>query len=267
MCSTSPVGGQDFVGHVGRGLHEIQIGFALEPLLDDFHVQQPQKSAAEAEAQRIARLGLELEAGVVDAQLVQLFAQLFEILAVRRIQPAVHHALRRPIAGQRLGRVVAGHAHRVAHVNLAQRLDIADQVAHLPGLQLVARAALRHELPQLEHVVGRGRLEKANLLSFAHGAVHDPHIGDRAAVLVVVAVEDHRLQRRFRVALRRRHAFDDRFQQFFDSLAAFAAGPQHFLRMNGQHRFHLGDHFVGRACLRSTLFSTGTIVRLFSMAE
>ena len=42
------VAGEDFVGNVGRRLHQVQIGLLLEPLLDDLHVQQAQESTAEA---------------------------------------------------------------------------------------------------------------------------------------------------------------------------------------------------------------------------
>ena len=37
---------------------------ALEPLLDDLHVEQPEEAAAEAEAQRVGGLGVEGEGGV-----------------------------------------------------------------------------------------------------------------------------------------------------------------------------------------------------------
>ena len=57
---------RDLVSHVRRGLHQVDVGLLLEPLLDDLHVQQAQKAAAEAEAQRVARFRLELEAGIVD---------------------------------------------------------------------------------------------------------------------------------------------------------------------------------------------------------
>ena len=45
---------------------------------------RPEKAAAEAEAQGVARLRLELEAGVVDRELVERVAQLLEVLAVGR---------------------------------------------------------------------------------------------------------------------------------------------------------------------------------------
>ena len=85
--------GRDFVRHVRSGLHEVDVGILLQPLLHDLHVQQAQEAAAEAEAERIARFGLEIEAGVVDRKLVERFAQLLEILAVGRIQAAEDHPL------------------------------------------------------------------------------------------------------------------------------------------------------------------------------
>jgi hypothetical protein len=48
---------------------------ALEPLLDDLHVEQAQEAAAEAEAERDRALGLEAEAGVVEVELLHRLAQ------------------------------------------------------------------------------------------------------------------------------------------------------------------------------------------------
>ena len=36
----------------GRGGDQVEVEFALEPLLDDFQMQQPEEAAAEAEAER-----------------------------------------------------------------------------------------------------------------------------------------------------------------------------------------------------------------------
>ena len=101
--SVSPLLVVNLVRDVRRGLHQIDIGILLEPLLDDFHVQQAQEAAAEAEAERVARFGLEFEAGIVDRELVERFAQLLEVLAVRRIEAAEDHPLRLFVAGQRVG--------------------------------------------------------------------------------------------------------------------------------------------------------------------
>ena len=50
---------QDLIGDVGRCLNQGQVALALQPLLDDFHVQHAQEAAPEAETERVGRLGLE----------------------------------------------------------------------------------------------------------------------------------------------------------------------------------------------------------------
>jgi hypothetical protein len=69
------VGQLDAVAHRRRRLHEVEVVLALEPLLDDLHVQQAEEAAAEAEAERVAGLGLERERAVVEAQLLERLAQ------------------------------------------------------------------------------------------------------------------------------------------------------------------------------------------------
>ena len=63
--------------------------------------KQPEKAAAEAEAERRGGLHLEIEAGVVEAQLGHGLAQIVELAGVDREQPAEHHRLSRLEAFQR----------------------------------------------------------------------------------------------------------------------------------------------------------------------
>src|SRR5260221_9728893 len=142
--------GENLIGDVRGRLHHVEIRFPFEPLLNDLHVEQSEEAAAEAEAQGVARLRLEFETWIVDVKLRERVAQLLEVLPIRRIETAINHALRWPIAGQGFGRLVAGGRHRVANVNVADRLDIADQITDLPGLKLAARASLRNELAAFE---------------------------------------------------------------------------------------------------------------------
>ena len=44
---------QEFILNARRGGNKIEIILAFEPFLDDFHMQKPQKAAAEAEAERL----------------------------------------------------------------------------------------------------------------------------------------------------------------------------------------------------------------------
>ena len=53
------------VHHAGGGGDQIQIVLPLQPLLDDLHVQKPQKAAPEAKTQGHRGLRLEGEGGVV----------------------------------------------------------------------------------------------------------------------------------------------------------------------------------------------------------
>ena len=50
--------GNDLEHHRGRAGDEVEAVFALEPLLDDFHVQHAEKTTTKAETQRPRRFGL-----------------------------------------------------------------------------------------------------------------------------------------------------------------------------------------------------------------
>ena len=66
-----PIGFRHPVHNVGGGGDEVKIVFPLQPLLDDLHVQQPQKAAAEAKAQGDGAFQLVDEGGVVQLQLFE----------------------------------------------------------------------------------------------------------------------------------------------------------------------------------------------------
>ncbi|KPC74051.1 hypothetical protein ADL26_11750, partial [Thermoactinomyces vulgaris] len=79
----------DLVDHVGRGRDQVEVELALEALLDDLQVEQAEEADAEAEAERGGRLGLVLERGVVELQLVEGFAEVAVVGAVDRVEPGV----------------------------------------------------------------------------------------------------------------------------------------------------------------------------------
>ena len=83
---------------------EVEVELALEPLLDDLHVEQAEEAAAEAEAERHRALRLEGEAGVVEVELLERLAQERVVLAAERVDAGEDEALGRLVAGQRLGR-------------------------------------------------------------------------------------------------------------------------------------------------------------------
>ena len=58
-------GGFHFIDNRRRGGDEVEVVFALQPLLHDFHVQHAEEAAAEAKAQRLRGFRLVKERGVV----------------------------------------------------------------------------------------------------------------------------------------------------------------------------------------------------------
>ena len=152
-----PVGQVGPVGHRRGGGDEREVELPLEPLADDLHVQQPEEPAAEPEAERARRLGLVGEAGVVEPQLLQGVAQVGQLVAVDREQPAEDHRLRVAVAGQGLGGRVGGGGHRLAGAGPADVLDAGDQVADLAGAELVDRDGDRRpDADLLDLVVAAG---------------------------------------------------------------------------------------------------------------
>ena len=61
---------------------EVEAELALQPLLDDLHVEQAEEAAAEAEAERHRALGLVGEARVVEVELLERIPEERVVLAV-----------------------------------------------------------------------------------------------------------------------------------------------------------------------------------------
>ena len=87
------VGEQHLVDDRRRAGDQVQIVFALEPLLHDVHVQQPEESAAKAEAERGRHLGLEMQRRVVELELLEGVAELLVVVRAHREQAREHARL------------------------------------------------------------------------------------------------------------------------------------------------------------------------------
>ena len=73
-----------------RGGDEVEVVLALEPLLDDLHVEEPEEAAAKPEAERLRRVGLEDERRVVHVELRERVAQILVLRRVRREDAGEH---------------------------------------------------------------------------------------------------------------------------------------------------------------------------------
>ena len=77
----------------------------------------------------------------------------------------------------------------------------------------------------------RARLHRDDRLVLGEGAVDHAHVGDDAAVLVELRVEDQRPRRSLAIALGRWNASDDRFQDLAHAGAGLRRDPQDVVRL------------------------------------
>ena len=204
---------------VGHGGDELEAVLALEALAHDVHVQEAEEAAAEAEAERDRALGLVGERRVVQLELLERVAELLELVALGREQAGEHHRLHDLVARQGFAGRALLVRDRVAHAHLRHVLDAGDDVADLPGLEPVGRLHLGPEVAELLDLRVLVGAHEADELALGEAAVDDAHVGDDAAVLVVLAVEDERARRRVDVSLRRRRPRHDRVEDGVHALA------------------------------------------------
>ena len=62
------VGLVDFVDDGWRGRDEVEVEFAEQAFLDDFHVEEAEESAAETHAEGLGAFGFVMQRGIVEAE-------------------------------------------------------------------------------------------------------------------------------------------------------------------------------------------------------
>ena len=210
------VGQMHAVDDRGGGRQQVEVELAGQPLLDDFEMQQAEKAAAKAEAQRHRGFGLVFEAGVVEAQFGEAVAQPLVIGGVGREQAAEHDRLHRLEAGQGRGGGAAVLGDRVADAAIGDGLDAGGDEADLARPQRIDRNALWGEdADPLDGVHGTGR-HQPDFLPGLQRAVLDPHQNDDAEIGVVPAVDQQCLERRCGVARGRRQPGHQGFEHALD---------------------------------------------------
>src|SRR5437764_981556 len=104
---------------------------------------------------------------------------------------------------------------------LSMRSSLLSPIA---GDQVFLASRRWRERADLAHLVLAPIRHEHDLLARAHRPLDDAHQHDHAAVAVVPAVEDERLERSRRIALGRRHVVDDLLEQLLDAGALLGAG-------------------------------------------
>ena len=133
------VGEGEVVDNAGGGGDEIEIEFPLQTLLNDLHVEKPQKAAAEAEAQGSGGFRLIGKGSVIELQLFQCLPQIGIFGAIGRVDAAEHHGIDAAVAGKRCGSGVFGTGDGIAHTGIGNGFDAGGEIANLAGGDLLPR--------------------------------------------------------------------------------------------------------------------------------
>ena len=228
------------VDDVGGGGNQIEIVFPLQTLLNDLHVQQPQKAAAEAEAQSNGAFRLVAHGGVVELQLFQRVPQVLILSAVGGVDAGEHHGLGGTVAGQGLGGGIFHAGDGVADPGVRHGFDGGGDVAHFTGAQGVrgVQSAGNHGA-HFHHLVDRAGGHHFDVHAGLHRSLLDAGVDDDAPVGIVLAVEDQRLQWRVPLSGGGGDVPDDHFQHGGDVDAVFGGNLGGVLGGNADDVFDL----------------------------
>ena len=108
----------DFINNARHGGNKIKIIFSFEPFLNDFKMQQPEKAATKAEAERTGR-----KRGIVELQLFKSITQSLIIRTVCRINTAEHHGIYFFITRKRLFCRISSGCYSIADTGIMHRFD------------------------------------------------------------------------------------------------------------------------------------------------
>ena len=206
------VGEVDLVADAGRGGDEVEVELALQALLNDFHVQQAEEAAAEAEAEGDGAFRLEEEGGVVELEFFERVAKQGVLVGIDGVDAGEDHGLDFFKAGQGVGGGARVFGDGVADAGVRDVFDGGDEEADFAGGKLLDLDGLGSEDAHGLDVEDFAVPHEADPHAFAHAAVDDAGEDDDAAVGIEPGVEDEGLERGFGIAFGRRKSVDDGFE-------------------------------------------------------
>ena len=148
------VGLVDLVADAGRGGDELEIEFAFEALLNDFHVEQAEEAAAEAEAEGDGTFGLEEEGRIVQAKFFERFAQSRVLVGIDGVESGENHGLDFFEAGEGFDGGIGVVGDGVADFGVGDVLDVGDDEADFAGFEFIDLHRLGREHAESFRVEG-----------------------------------------------------------------------------------------------------------------
>ena len=175
----------DVIDNRWRGCDQIDVILALDPVADHLEVQQAEETTAEAETKSGRCFHLEAEGRVVQRQLFDAVAQVFEFGGVHGEQTTEHHGLRRFKARQRALGAFFLVRDRIADPRVAHLFDRRGQKTDFTGVEAVDFGHGGAENADAVNVVHRPVLHHADTVALFQLTIHDPHQNDDTQIAVV----------------------------------------------------------------------------------
>ena len=233
------VGHVDFISHRGCRRNQVKIKLAPQPLLNNFHMQQPEKTAAEPQPQSGRIFVLIIDARIVELQLGQSVFQTLVLTAVNRKNRTEHDRHRRLKPVQRRGAGIFVVGNRIADPAVADALDARGQKTDLPRIQRLNVLHFRRKNTDFFHLISRVAAHHPYLHFLFQHAVLNPHQNYHAQIRIIPAVNQQRLQRRFGTALRRREPMNNRLKQILHAQTGLAGSFYRVGRIQPDDVFNL----------------------------
>ena len=249
--------GIDVVANVRHGGDHVHVKLAVQSFLHDLHVEQPQKSATETEAQSHRTLRLESEAGVVQLQFLQTGSQVLVVFRFDGIYAGKDHRFGFFEAIDSLVTRTCHMGDGVAHFHFGRGLDAGDDVSYVTCAYLFARTHVEPQDSYLVGVVLLARIDKPHYVAAVQRAVHYLEIGDDAAETIEYRVKHEALQRSIRVAHRRRNTLDDGVQYLRHSFARLGRAAKYLLTLAAQQINYLVLHAFGHGVVHVAFVQHG----------
>ena len=233
---------RQFVDHGGCRGNQVQVVFALQPFLDDFHVQHAKEAYPETKAQRVGRLRLIEQGGIIQGQLGQRITEIFIVIRAHREHTRVD--LRLDVLEARQGRYIGGfrQGQGVPHWGTVNILDAAAHPAHFAGFQQFGLGAFGSEDPQAVDHMGLPGGFHQNLVTFFQAAFFHPHQRDHAHVIIEPGIDNQSLQVRFAFAFRGGNTLDQLLQQIIHTHAGLGRHPTSIMGIQADNFLDLVDH-------------------------
>ena len=235
------VGCFHFAGHAGRGDDNFGVVLAFKALLHDFHMQESEESAAQAEAEGGGFFGFKTEGGVVQAEFFGGGSQALEVVWRGGKQRGEDMRLGFLKAGQGGFCRGVGAGEGVADAGGGQVFQSGGDIADFPGGEGLAGFGLGGEdADGVAFAAGAGG-HKAGAVAAVELSVDHADEDDDAEVFVEPRVDNQRAQGGFGVAGRGGDFFDDGVEDLVDALSAFGGDGD---GLGGVDAGHVLDFFL-----------------------